>query len=820
MHDHHGSRWKISKFIIIILVALLSTIFFSVLVNASNDDLVQYHHDDYSNYPRVIKQALPNFRVKKMDYAACYILDSGASAEVFDTQAKGSLESGIAKYWYPHYLATVIIAIDRDQTNVVIRGWNDMFEAQQEVSLLETPTNMHMLLAAMAYGLEGENYNLSTSIKHLTSLQENNKLRFNQFESPITVAYDYQAAKLIEEGRNLEIIVPKEGTYSYEKGLLSNQVLLFEAGIENLLLEANLRLLNGQANHLVYPSEIAYGPAVLVHNIDHFVSVTQNANRLIERQVLQSKIYMSIDNREHLMFALVFIIIVTIWTVFVMRRSMQRGVSYAAFFTGLILNGWTLVRLIKYQVLGIPILTRYLWYAFYIFQLTLPLVILWMAWAIDKPKNQTLPPKWWRVLAIFIGLLILLVFTNDLHGYVFHLNLSDPDWDINYTYGLGYYTVLFVSMANIFAAFVIMILKSIKSPRRNSFIFPMIIFILFGVYNYQYIMRVPLIYETDVTIVTGIFAMLMFESCIRAGLIPVNTRYIDLFTCSPLKMQILNLQNEVALASASASPLNQNMLDRVLTSSPLPIIHDNNSILFANSIPGGYTIWEEDISKLHRLRSEIQESTQMLMEANALLAEEEKLKRTFSERSAKKQLMEQLEAEISLSIQELSTMIEDLPKAKDYTKETTRIALLLSYIKRRSYLFFQEKETDSISMSVLLDCMNELSDIAQYAQVKVAIINEIQGVIPIRNATLFYDLLYVIIDLVVQTNCPYVIQHFEEDDQTIIMRLLPSETLGLFEIERKLQEAIRLAQGNMTIKDVDDTVGISLSFIKGGAKHD
>ena len=214
---------------------------------------------------------------------------------------------------------------------------------------------------------------------------------------------------------------------------------------------------------------------------------------------------MSIDNREHQHFVLVYIIIITIWSASVVRRSMQKGISYAAFFTGIILYGWTLVRLIKYQIEGVPTLTRYLWYAFYIFQLSLPLVLLWMAWAIDKPQDKIVPPRWWRIMAILISFSILLVFTNDLHGLVFHLDLSRPDWNINYSYGWGYYTVLFIGMSSLVAVFVILVQKSIRNPRKKGFIFPLGIFFLFSAYTYGYITRNSFVYETDLTLVKGCF---------------------------------------------------------------------------------------------------------------------------------------------------------------------------------------------------------------------------------------------------------------------------------------------------------------------------
>ncbi len=817
---------KRSKIIIGLFAVLIFPVLFFGCAKESNVDLVICNADDYSLYPKVVGQILPTFSIEQSENKPYYILDDGVITEAFDTQAVGALETGIAKYWYPHYLATVIIAVDRDQTDAVVAGWNDLLATPEDVAIFDTPGNAQMLTAAMSFGLEGKQYSLTRAIEMLASLHDNDRLKINSFASPIIICYDYQAASLIQNGRNIEIVVPTEGTFSYEKGLLSNGKLNFTGDIDKLLLEAKLRLLDGQSdfsgypNQTAYPDEAAYAHAVRVDDYKHFAKATQKVSSLIERKVLNSKRFMSIDDWEHLHFALIYIIIVTIWAASVVRRSMQKGISYAAFFTGIILNGWTLVRLIKYQVETNQILIRYLWYSFYIFQLTLPLVMLWMAWAIDKPENETVPPKWWRNVAILISILIILVFTNDLHGLVFHLDLSRSDWGINYSYGLGYYTVFFVCMANLVAVFVILIYKSIKNPRKKAFVFPVVFFIMFIIYNYKYIMREPFVYETDITIVTGVFTMITFEACIRSGLIPVNTKYIDLFKRSPLKMQIINKEGEMVLASASAAPLNEDILDKVLASSPVPILQEDDSLLFANPIPGGYAVWNEDISKLCQLLREIQESTQMLTEANVMLSQEEKLKRFINEANAKKQLMEQLDAEIAESTEQLSAMIEELPHSENHSKETTGIALLLCYIKRRCNLFFREKETNTIAADVLISYMDELCEIARYSNVQIATANELDVNLTARHATLFYAFFYAVVDLAVQAGSPYIIENLGSEEEFITLRLLPSEDIGIFKPEPRLIAAIAAAKGNVVIKDLENTTGISISFPKEGVAHD
>jgi len=809
---------KQSRTVILLLISLIIIILCTGCAKKLTSNVVRANQDDYSSYSKIIGKILPTYKIEESDNKVYYALENGNVAEAFDTQAVGAIETGIAKYWYPQYLATVIIALDRDQTDVGLTGWNDLYATQEEVSFSNTTGNVQMLTAAMSFGLEGENYTLSKAVDLLSKLHKNNILKINSFESPIIICYDYQAAELIKNGRNIEIVIPKEGTFTYKKGLLSNKKLDFKGNVNELLLESNFRLLDGESKHSIYPDESEYKKTSNVIDYNHFAKETQKAICFFERKVLKTKTLMSIDNREHLNFALVYIIVVTIWAISVLRRSIQKGIGYAAIFTGTTLNGWTLVRLIKYQIEDNPILTRYLWYAFYIFQLSLPLVLLWMAWAIDKPKEKILPPKWWRVMLVVIIFLVAFVFTNDIHGHVFKLDLSRYDWNINYGYGFGYYLILFVCMMNIIVMFMILIKKSLKNPRKKGFIFPIAFFLLFALYNYKYIMRDPVIYETDITIVTGIFTMLMFETCIQSGLIPVNTKYINLFKRSPLRMQIIDKEGKSILASANAEPFDNISLDKILNSSyPALIRQDDKSLLYVNCIPGGYAVWNEDISQLHHLNNKIKESTQMLREANNILAEEEKIKRSINEENTKTQLMTQLETEIAESVVKLTSMIEQLQHSKDNFKETTRIALLLCYIKRRCNLFFQEKETDIIDADKLINYINELFEITKRSNLQIAIINEINGSFAIRYGTLFYDLFNTIADLALEISCPYIIVQLCHEEENTAIHILPAKRIEKLAIDSKLSAAITAVKGMIDIKDLEDTKGISVYFPKGEA---
>lgn len=75
-------------------------------------------------------------------------------------------------------------------------------------------------------------------------------------------------------------------------------------------------------------------------------------------------------------------------------------------------------------------------------------------------------------------------------------------------------------------------------------------------------------------------------------------------------------------------------------------------------------------------------------------------------------------------------------------------------------------------------------------------------------------------DLALQKECPYIIVDIGREDELISMRLLLSLDIGELKTELKLLEAIAKAKGEIIRKEIEDTIGISISFPKGGVIND
>lgn len=273
------------------------------------------------------------------------------------------------------------------------------------------------------------------------------------------------------------------------------------------------------------------------------------------------------------------------------------------------------------------------------------------------------------------------------------------------------------------------------------------------------------------------------------------------------------------MASSKAKTSLDPIFDRVFNSLPVSVV-SGDSLVFANPIIGGYAFWHEDMSEINLLHKKLQDSSKKLQETNELLSKEEKIKRNIHEQLAKKELVKQFESEVSTSIARLSSMVNDLDDDNVNTKDPTLIALLLMYIKRRSNLFFINKKVATIEVEQLLVYIDELSKIANFQSIQVATINEIKTPISCRQAALLYQFFYEVLNQVLKDSVPYLINYLESKEDFIAMHLLPSEPINQINFNPKLRQSIEDNKGFIVSKNVDDTIGISLSFSKGGLIND
>lgn len=808
----------------VLLLLLLCVLLLSLSGCAQRtcSETVLLAEDPYSPYDETLGALLPTHHVQTTAHLfVLHNLRQMAACEAFDVQAQSLAANGLETSWTPQFLATVVIAVDRERTAATIRGWQDLYEAKESVGTWEGFSQAQFTLCALAFGLEGEGYGLDRAAAYLADLRRSNRLKANTFDAPVLICYDFQAVALMREGRALEIVVPREGTFTFEKGLLSNEPLAFAQASEPLLLQAGFRLPDGRTEAAGYPAAEQYAPAQRVQDIDHFNRLVIKANTVMKRQVHQSHYYKVTNAAENNLVYALFLIVLVFWAASVVHRTVQKVPRKITVMVALLLSGWMLVRVVKWQIVGVTAISRYLWYMYYLFLLFLPLMLLWMAWVIDKTEEQARQkPFWLRAAFVTNGLLFLLVLANEFHEKVFRFVPGAVNKEANYSYDILFWPVTLAWVVPFLVSLVMLFYKSGRFPRKNHMWMPIVLTVCLFLYWYAYINNLPMAKQSDLTITIGLFSMLFFESTLRAGLIPYNTKYRRLFAHSPMRMTLYDADLEPVQHAAQPLNVDRTLLQTALAVSPKPALQDADTLIYASPIFGGVVAWQEDVSELNRLYKEVALSVQRLEVTNALLEEEQKLRSEREQDRTRQQLLLQLEAEISKQTERLSQMMETLPAQPHREQERVRIVVLLCYIKRRCHLFFREKEGPDMPTAHMVAYFEELASLAEYGGLQMNLSHRLDETVSVRKATLFYDFYYVVLDAAVSARTAHMPVVFQKEGRRLILRILLADHVALHTLDASLIDRLEAAGGVLEIKDLDGSTGVSLMFETGGDSRD
>lgn len=770
-------------------------------------------------YCAALRPFLPGYAVREAEESLYAEAARGGAVACFDVQAVPAMRRGVGRYWYPHVLGTVVLAVDRSRTDAAVTGWNSLRGIKVPVGMGSGQVIRNMLaLGAIAYGLDREEPSKQAALAFLEQLNRDGGFELDYSDAPILICLDYEAAAWNRSGENYEIIVPEEGTLSFCLGLLSDSPLALEPGLDEALLSAGLPLASGERPQ-GFPGNYSAAHTLGEEDYDWFLHLTGDISRDLRRQVFHTRLYTTADLREHILSALLISAAILLWKGTVSHRMIRRDVRRVVGVMGWLMVGWLLLRLFKYQLTADGILCRMCWYGYYIFQLALPVTLLYLAVILDHPEGEKKPLRpLWPPLACY-ALSVLLVLTNDLHQLVFRF---DPvgDWASDYRYGPGYWIVAAFSLLFFALALVKLFCKGRRSKYWGGKVFPLLLCAGLLAYVVAYIYRIPLAWESDITVCICIISVLFFETVLRAGLIPVNIRYHRLFAAAPISLALLDEDGRTVLSSRDASPISRSIWRRLLTDMEHPLLRDKDTQLHAVAIHGGMAVWQEDLSQLNRLRQEIQAVQARLEAANALLREEGEVKRRLISAEANRALFEQLDRDMEQRVSSLAGLIKSLPEEERQRDVTAFITLCLCHIKRRCNLFFLACQGEALLGDELGIYLDELAELARYSGLQTLIRCGQSGPMEIRSASLCYDFAFETISLALKAEASPLMGWLEAEVGRLTFRFLPGSDPVEWRFSEELTAAVTGSGGQIACKDLDDAVGICLTLPLGGEARD
>lgn len=799
-------RWSIFLLLCVLLTGCSAAISGERLIPAAEGS---------EAYSAVLDPFLSGYMLRDGEDTLYAEVSRGNAVTCFDVQAIPAIARGVGRYWYPHVSATVVLAVDRTQTDAVITGWNSLRESEVPVGMSSFSVIRNMLaMGALSYGLNPKDPAKQDALDFLEQLFQNGGFELDGSDAPILICLDYEAAAWNRNGENYEIIVPQEGTLSYQMGLLSDVPLLLEPGLDEALLSAGLPLAGGERPP-DFPADYRAARTLDGDDYEQFLAITGDSSRDLRRQVFHTRLYTTADMREHILSALLMVSVILLWRGTVSHRMARRDIRRVVIVMSWLMIGWLLLRLFKYQLPSEAPLCRLCWYGYYLFQLALPVALLYLTEIVDRQEGEKrLLHPLWPPLAIY-ACSVLLVMTNDLHQWVFRFT-PGGSWSSDYHYGPGFWLVIIFAIFFLLAALWNLLRKGHRSLCLRGRILPLLFCAGLMLYIAAYIKRVPVAWESDPTVCVCVLSVLFFETVLHAGLIPVNIQYQHLFARAPIRLTLLDEEGHTVLSSPGTRPVSRSVWKRLCTDIQQPLLRDRDTQFHAVPIRGGMAVWQEDLSQINRLRREIQNVQTRLEAANALLREEEEVKKRLLAAETAQALFEQMDRDMESRIASLARLIEALPKAENPGNLTAYITLRLCHIKRRCNLFFLVRQEESISGDELNMYLDELAELARYGGLEMLIRCGKMGALEIHSAALCYDFAFETISWTLRENDGPLMGYLEIEGTQLAFRFLPGGDPGRWQFSQNLMTAVAALDGQIVCKDLDDAFGICLTIPRGG----
>ena len=411
------------------------------------------------------------------------------------------------------------------------------------------------------------------------------------------------------------------------------------------------------------------------------------------------------------------------WAIYLNKHIVHKRMRQCLTAIGCLMVFWFFLRTIKYHVFQDPLSAHICWYLYYLPMLLIPTLGLNAALLLEEKENSKIR-KNHVLLLVFAAVLIVGVFTNDLHQQVFRFYLKPPYSDNSYGYG---FLFLIIQIWIIFCLSVmdVILVRRSKTSGKKRFWLPVIPGIVLWGWNIGNILRLPFLSTIagDLTAICCLCMAAIFQSCILCGLIPTNSRYFELFqSTGSLDAEITDETFQRYYYTGNFPKLSKDMRECVIAGASM---QENGILIRHIPIKGGHLFWTEDISALLDQYQDIQEQQEELTERNQLL------QMTYQKESARRKLEEQnrllnmIQDQTHRQYKLLSLYMEKIEQT-DSREECdillSKIVVVGTYLKRRKNLVLTRysSQGDSLTMADLKQSLAESCENLKLCKIRAA----------------------------------------------------------------------------------------------------
>ena len=442
--------------------------------------------------------------------------------------------------------------------------------------------------------------------------------------------------------------------------------------------------------------------------------------------------------------SVIHIALVSLWCSSVYHHVVNKQVRNLLLVVGALMLFWILSKTIKIEFFPniTDVAIRYMWYGYYIPMILIPLIGIFITMYIGKPYNYK-KPSWTYLFYIPALILLVGIFTNDLHNWAFTFPNGIENFNDDYSYG-----VLFWITATWFSGlgtlFVVLLIRKSKLPGSKKMQkVPLYIICVAIVF---WILYATQVIEADLTIIDCLIIIALLESAMQTGLIPINTNYREIFESTTIPVAIIDNGYVTKYRSGGATSFSKEDMLATATGA----VSMGNKILSSSPIRGGRVVWQDDVEELNQQRLELDEIYESLAEEGTLIQAENEIKEKQAQADEKSLLYDKVAREVSTQLTKVLGLLSTEENEKATKRNLAQIAIIGTYIKRRGNLILLNNENELVSSSELASAFKESSDNLKLLGISSAFDVIVDGEIPLCDALKAYDLYEEIIEALLE----------------------------------------------------------------------
>ena len=411
------------------------------------------------------------------------------------------------------------------------------------------------------------------------------------------------------------------------------------------------------------------------------------------------------------------------WVIYLEKHVVHKKMRRCLTGIGCLMVFWFFIRTVKFHIFYEPLGEHICWYLYYVPMILIPVLGLSAAlFFVEKDEEKTVRKI--IILLIVAAVLIVSVFTNDLHQLVFRFSKQPPFSDMDYSYGILFMVIQAWMLLCLTGMEIILIRKS-RIPGKKQFWMPVIPGILLLGWNIGNMFRLPFIkvIAGDMTAVCCLLMAAIYQGCILCGLIQTNSRYFELFqTSGGLDAEITDYSFQRYYHSGDFPELTPELRAIIIDRS---FVQEEGIRINHIPIRGGHLFWSEDISVLLDQYQDIREQQEELTTRNRLL--QKTYQKEAERRKAEEQnrLLNMIQNQTAGQLELLSQLMDELERTESreqYDWILGKIVVVGTYLKRRKNLVLTQYASDGnlLTMEDLRQSLAESCDSLKLCKIRAA----------------------------------------------------------------------------------------------------